>query len=186
MNYKIFHYYPVDIKNSYIGKNIKSFKFPADGLEYKESNPTDVENLQQMQIYFCVHTVIASLQDLMRVGTNKTNKLYEPLYNELIKDYETQCIAVLTLASRKCWVPVNTSEKDIKKRTYMCKLTPDQALYEIEPVIKGLMLVVQRKMDLTFILSKTLPDLRSKRKYLTLRDHRSNKKILEEISIKKY
>ena len=30
------------------------------------------------------------------------------------------------------------------------KLTPDQALYEIEPAIKGLMLAVQRKMDLTF------------------------------------
>ena len=103
-----------------------------------------------MLIYFGIHTVIASLQDLMRVGNNKTNKLYEPLYDELIKDYETQCIAVLTLASSMCWVPVNISEKDLTKRKYMCKLTPDQALYEIEPAIKGLMLAVQRKMDLTF------------------------------------
>ena len=82
MYHKIFHYRSVDIKNSYTGKNVKGFKFPADGMEYKEDNPAGVENLQQMQIYFGVHIVIASLQDLMRVGTKKTNKLYEPLYKE--------------------------------------------------------------------------------------------------------
>ena len=171
MNYKIFHYYPVDVKNSYTGENVKGFKFPSDGVAYKSTDPVDKENLQQMQIYFGVHTVIASLQDLMRVGTNKTNKLYEPLYNELIKDYETQCIAVLTLASRKCWVPVNTSEKDIKKRTYMCKLTPDQALYTIEPAIKGLVLAVQRKMNLTFPthLIKNIARLEIEKEYLILR-----------------
>ena len=104
MNHKIFHYYPVDIPNSYTGQKVKGFKFPAKGSVYEETNAADVENLQQMQIYFGVHTVIASLQDLMRVGTKKTNKLYTPLYTELLKDYETQCIAVLTLASSMCWV----------------------------------------------------------------------------------
>jgi len=94
--------------------------------------------------------VIASLQDLMRVGTKKTNALYEPLYKELINDYETQCVAVLTPASSMCWVPIDASEKDVLKRKCTCELTPDQALYEIEPAIKGLMLAVQRKMDLTF------------------------------------
>ena len=98
MNYKIFHYFPVDVKNSYTGKNAKGFKFPANGKAYVDTNAADVENLQQMQIYFGVNAVIASLQDLMRVGTNKTNKLYKPLYDGLIKDYNTQCIAVLTLA----------------------------------------------------------------------------------------
>ena len=86
MLHKIFHYYPVDVKNSYTGKTINGFKFPADGKAYDEGSPAGVENLQQMQIYFGVHTVIASLQDLMRVGTNKTNKLYGPLYRELIED----------------------------------------------------------------------------------------------------
>ena len=86
----------------------------------------------------------------MKVGTKKTNALYGPLYDELIEDYKTQCIAVLTLASSMCWVPVDTSEKDITKRKYMCKLTPDRALYEIEPAIKGLLLAVQRKMELSF------------------------------------
>ena len=37
---------------------------------------TDRENLQQMQIYFGVDSVTASLNDLMRVGNDKTNKLY--------------------------------------------------------------------------------------------------------------
>ena len=96
---------------------------------------------------FGVHTVIASLQDLKRVGTKKTNALYTPLYNELIKDYDTQCKAVLTLASSMCWVLTDPEKPD---KGYTHKLTPDQALYEIEPAIKGLMLVVQRKMDLTF------------------------------------
>ena len=141
MNHKIFHYFPVDIKNSYTGKNVKGFKFPSG------NNDADAENLQQMQIYFGVNTVIASLQDLMRVGTKKTNKLYTPLHAELIKDYDTQCKAVLTLASSMCWVPIDPDKPD---KCYTHKLTPDQALYEIESAIKGLMLAVQRKMDLTF------------------------------------
>ena len=74
-----------------------------------------------MQIYFGVHTVIASLQDLMRVGTKKTNALYTPLFNELINDYETQCAAVLALASSMCWVPIDVSEKDVTKRKCTCK-----------------------------------------------------------------
>ena len=150
MNYKIFNYYPVDILNSYTGAYVKGFRFPFNGRAYDKTNPADVENLQQMQIYFGIHTVIASLQDLMRVGTKKTNALYSPLSKELINDYETQCAAVLSLASSMCWVPIDPSEKDVTKRKCTCKLTPDQALYEIEPAIKGLMLAVQRKMDLTF------------------------------------
>ena len=39
MNYKIFHYYPADIDNSYTGAKVKGFKFPADGKEYKEAIP---------------------------------------------------------------------------------------------------------------------------------------------------
>ena len=147
MNYKIFHYYPVDVKNSYTGVKVKGFKFPANGTAYDATNAADVENLQQMQIYFGVHTVIVSLQDLMRVGTNKTNKLYKPLYKELIEDYKKQCTAVLSLASSMCWV---LTDPEDPTKGYTHKLTPDQALYEIEPAIKGLMLAVQRKMDLTF------------------------------------
>ena len=75
MYHKIFHYYPVDVRNSYTGKDVKGFKFPAKGDVYDATNAADVENLQQMQIYFGVHTVIASLQDLKRVGTKKTNAL---------------------------------------------------------------------------------------------------------------
>ena len=71
MNHKIFHYFPVNVRNSYTGKDVKGFKFPANGIAYDATSAADVENLQQMQIYFGVNTVIASLQDLMRVGTNK-------------------------------------------------------------------------------------------------------------------
>ena len=144
MNHKVFHYYPVNIRNSYSGKDVKGFKFPANGRAYDETSDADRENLQQMQIYFGVNSVIASLNDLMRI-TDKTNKLYKPLLDELKKDYHTQCIAVLTLASSMCWVTSNPGSAE-----YTHKLTPDQALYEIEPAIKGLMLAVQRKMDLTF------------------------------------
>ena len=146
MYHKIFHYFPIDIKNSYTGKKVKGFRFPF-GENYNDGVAADVENLQRMQIYFGVHTVIASLQDLMRVGTNKTNKLYKPLYKELIEDYKKQCIAVLSLASSMCWV---LTDPEDPTKGYTHKLTPDQALYEIEPAIKGLMLAVQRKMDLTF------------------------------------
>ena len=85
MNRRIFHYYPTDIKNSYTGKKVKGFRFPANGAAYDEANDADRENLQQMQIQiqFGVNSVIASLNDLMRVGTDKTNKLYAPLLKEL-------------------------------------------------------------------------------------------------------
>ena len=146
MNHKIFHYRPVKIKNSYTGQNIMGFRFPF-GENYNEGVAADVENLQQMQIYFGVNAVVASLQDLMRVGSSKTNKLYKPLYEELIEDYKKQCIAVLSLASSMCWVLTDPTDPG---KGYTHKLTPDQALYEIEPAIKGLMLAVQRKMDLTF------------------------------------
>ena len=107
MKHKIFHYYPVDVKNSYSGKLVKRFRFPANGKAYDEMSDADRENFQQMQIYFGVNSVIASLDDLMRIGTDKTNKLYKPLLEELKKDYNTQCIAVLTLASSMCWVASN-------------------------------------------------------------------------------
>ena len=47
------------------------------------------------------------------------------------------------------YVLVPTDPGDLGKG-YTHKLTPDRALYEIEYAIKGLMLAVQRKMDLTF------------------------------------
>ena len=147
MYHKIFHYYPADITNSHTGAKVKGFRFPSDGKAYRPNDDADKENLQQMQIYFGIHTVIAILQDLMRVGTNKTNKLYKPLYKELIEDYKKQCTAVLSLASSMCWISTNPEDVD-KGCTH--KLTPDQAMYEIEPAITGLMLAVQRKMDLTF------------------------------------
>ena len=86
MNRKVFHYYPVNIKNSYSGKDVKGFRFPANGKAYDEGNEADRENLQQMQIYFGVNSVIASLDDLMRVGSDKTNKLCTPLLKELKED----------------------------------------------------------------------------------------------------
>ena len=58
-------------------------------------------------------------------------------------------MSVLALASSMCWIPDDTS-KCLADRIYTHKLTPDRALYEIEPAIKGLMLAVQRKMELTF------------------------------------
>ena len=70
-----------------------------------------------MQIYFGVHTVIVSLQDLMRVGTNKANKLYKPLYKELIEDYKKQYIAVLSLASSMYWV-LTDPEEPVKGYTH--------------------------------------------------------------------
>ena len=83
----------------------------------------------------------------MRVGTTKTNKLYRSLLTELIQDYKTQRIAVLSLASSMCWV---RADPDDASKGYTMKLTPDKALYEIEPAIKGLLHAIQIKMDLTF------------------------------------
>jgi len=41
-------------------KNVSGFKYPLG------SDDIDTENLQQIQIYFGVHEVIASLEDLKR------------------------------------------------------------------------------------------------------------------------
>ena len=148
-NFKAFHYYPVDIKQSYTGKTVKGFKFPANGRDYDDRNAADVENLQQMQLYFGVNEVISSLEDILRTGTTKTNKIYKTLLNELIEDYNTMCIACLRLASSMCWVPVYGSDEK-KTDGFTHKLTPERAVYEIEPAVKGLLLAVQTKMDLTF------------------------------------
>ena len=142
MNRRVFHYYPTNIKNSYTGKTVKGFKYPSGTEEI------DTENLQQIQIYFGVHEVISSLQDLKRVASDKLKKLYDQLAEQLIKDYNTQYEAVLTLASRMCWVPVNPSRAN--EEGYIHKLTPDQAIYHLEPGVKGMMLAVQTAMDLTF------------------------------------
>ena len=48
-----------------------------------------------------------------------------------------------------CWVPVYGSDER-KTDGYTHKLTPERAVYEIEPAVKGLLLAVQTKMDLTF------------------------------------
>ena len=98
MNHKVFHYYPVNIKNSYSGKGVKGFKFSANGTAYDETSDADRENLQQMQIYFGVNSLIACYSK--RFDENRHRY-------KLKKDYHTQCIAVLTLASSMCWVVSN-------------------------------------------------------------------------------
>ena len=146
-SYKVFHYFPVDIKNSYTGKNIKGFRFPANGKVYDDSNPADVQNLQEIQLYFGVHEVVQSLEKLMLVGSTKTSKIYRSLLNELINDYKDACIYVLKLASSMCWTRI---DPDDASKGYTMSLTPDKALYAIEPAIKGLLLAVQTKMDLQY------------------------------------
>ena len=48
-----------------------------------------------------------------------------------------------------CWVPVFGSDER-KTDGYTHKLTSERAVYKIEPAVKGLLLAVQTKMDLTF------------------------------------
>lgn len=103
--YKAFHYYPVNVRQSYTNKDVQGFKFPANGINYDNRNAADVENLQRFELYFGVNEVIASLEDIQRTGTGKTNKMYKTLLTQLIQDYDTMCIACLTLASSMCWVP---------------------------------------------------------------------------------
>ena len=169
--YKSFRYYPVDIKQSYIGKKVKGFKFPADGNDFDDTNAADVENLQQFQLYFGVNEVISSLEDLVRTGTTKTNKLYKTLLNELIEDYNAMCIACLRLASSMCWVPVFGPDEK-KADGYTHKLTPERAIYEIEPAVKGLLLAVQTKMDLTFPtqLAKNIAGLEIEKELIELKE----------------
>ena len=80
MNRRVFHYYPTDIKNSYTGKSVKGFKFPEKDA-FSEASAADMENLQQIQIYFGVHEVISSLEDLKRVSSDKLKKLYTIIYS---------------------------------------------------------------------------------------------------------
>ena len=82
---KIFHYYPVPISNAHSGKKVMGFKFPADeenGYDINNLSDADSENLQQFQLYFGVNTVIASLKDLIKLGTAKTKKISEPLLED--------------------------------------------------------------------------------------------------------
>ena len=124
-----------------------------------------------MQLYFGVNEVISSLEDILRTGTTKTNKIYRTLLNELIEDYNAMCIACLRLASSMCWVPVYDSGES-KTDGYTHKLTPERAVYEIEPAVKGLLLAVQTKMDLTFPtqLVKNIARLEIEKEILDLKE----------------
>ena len=64
--HKPFHYFPVDIKNSYTGKNIRGFKFPATGNNFDDTSAVDMKTYNNFQLYFGVNEVIRSLQDLIR------------------------------------------------------------------------------------------------------------------------
>ena len=92
MNRRVFHYHPVDIKNSYTSKNVQGFQYPSTNAD------ANAENLQQIQIYFGVHEVISSLEDLKRVSSDKLKGSYKQITDQLINDYNTQCEAALTLA----------------------------------------------------------------------------------------
>lgn len=148
---KTFLYHPVNILNESTGKNVKGFKFPVKDDKYDSTNAADIENLQQFQIYVGINQVISSIKDIVRTGTEKTNKIYKPLLDMLKEEYDKVCISMLSLASKMCWIPTIEKKKD-GNRTYECKLTPERALYEIEPSIKSVLLAVQTIMDLTFPL----------------------------------
>jgi hypothetical protein len=178
---KPFPYYPVNIQQAYTKKEVKGFQFPADGKVFDETNPADIENLQQFQLYFGVHEVISSLNDIMRTGTDKTNRIYSTLIEELINDYADVCKACLKLASSMCWVPVYNNKE--KVQGYAHKLTPERAIYEIEPAIKGLLLAVQTKMDLTYPvqLVKNITRLEIEKEILELKETTGNvKKIVSK------
>ena len=147
-SYKAFRYYPVAVTQAYTGKDVMGFKFPA-GDVFIDTNPADLENLQQFQLYFGINEVISSLEDIQRTGTDKTNKIYSILINQLKEDYDEVCKTCLKLASGMCWVPTYDN-KASAKGAYDHKLTPERAIYEIEPAVRGLLLAVQTKMDLTF------------------------------------
>ncbi len=76
---KIFHCHPVPIINFQTGKDVRSFKFPANGINYDDANDADKENLQQFYLYFGVNNVISSIHDLINLGSVRTNKLYTKL-----------------------------------------------------------------------------------------------------------
>ena len=145
--YKAFYFFPVDIKQSHTGKNIKGFRFPANGKTFDESNAADFENLQQMQLYFGINEVISSINQIITTGTSKSKKLYKSILDEIIDDYNQLCIFALTTASKMCWV--RTDYNDVTKG-YEPKLTIDKALYIIEPAIKGFLHAFQVKLELTF------------------------------------
>ena len=128
--YKFFYYYPVDTKQSYTGKKVKGVKFPEDGNNYNDRSAAGVENLRQFQLYFGVNEVTSGLENILRTGTTKTNKIYRTLLAELIKDYNAMCIACLRLASSMCWIPVLGSDEK-KTDGYTHKLTPERAVYEL-------------------------------------------------------
>ena len=179
--YKSFHYFPVEIEQAATGKKVKGFRFPADGNAYTEGTPADLENLQQFQLYFGVHEVISSLADIMRTGSDKTNRIYKSLTAQLAEDYNNVCITCLTLASSMCWVPVFDNKENVKGFAH--KLTPERAIYEIEPAVKGLLLAVQTKMDLTFPvqLVKNVARLEIEKEVLELKETTGNvKKIVSK------
>src|SRR5688572_19002652 len=148
-SYKSYHYYPVAIPDANTGTNVFGFRFPSDGNAYRDDDPADLENLQQFYLYIGVNEVLSDINDLIRTGTDKTNKIYRPLLTQLLANYKKVCITCLELASDMCWIPTYRNDGNATNR-FVHKITVDRALYEIQPAIKGVLLAVQTKMDLTF------------------------------------
>ena len=162
-NYAPFYYQPTDIKISATGQKIKGFLFPSDPnkvitpkikdgkLEFENASAADIENIHQFFIYFGLTAVLSDIEDLMRVGSNKTTKVYKNLLEQILIDYAKIAILSLSFASRMCWVP-SFSNDEKAKDAYRHKFTPDKALYQIEPGIRGMLLNVETIMEVTFPL----------------------------------
>jgi len=73
---------------------------------------------------------------------------------ELKKDYTVMCAACFELASSSVGSVYDNKGKDTK--AFSQKLTPDRAIYEIEPAIKGLLLSCSNKNGLNHFLFSLL------------------------------
>ena len=95
----MYGYLPVELKN------VNVFKFPENGKEYNPESKTDVHNLQHFKRNYIVYKVIEELEELL---SNNPNEVY---IFELINEYNSVCISLLSLISEMCWKRIDPEDE---------------------------------------------------------------------------
>lgn len=124
--YKAFHYYPVDVRQSYTNKDVKGFKVPANRINYDNRIAADVENLKQQL-------------ERERYTTNKLKHKYNELERNINREAERHESQKNTIASEKDFeinelqrqIDQTIGERRIIESQYQKLLKKNEELHEL-------------------------------------------------------
>jgi hypothetical protein len=136
-NYKTFHYFSTEVTTG-LGETMQGFKYPV-------GNPTDEKNISYFFNYFGINQVLNKLNTLIKNAGPKTERIYTMMFNSIKADYIRCADSVLRIASDMCWTPTNAAGN-----VFTYELEPEEALNRLRPMVEGILLGIQEKMNVRF------------------------------------